>query len=432
MDMKHFETNDKLRSLALVLDTYEDIFLLLEYTPNLKHLNIQSKTLLGSGKSIKELNLKLERFDLKLSRNKLVVLPMYDKSINFDELINSIKPFSSSLICLSINLADLGLLLDFTGSYSFFTSKIPFNILTLQQWLESMTQLKQFHFYTKLTSHLKIDKKIILTEFKNRYWLDHNWSFGMHGKYLYTLPFYFDHLHQFPNGSETIKLNNSRLWSNVQSMGLSIAQQYDINLIRDIKMKILNLNIIEFPVWPFVRSQVSFRSNDKRYDTENILNKLTTIHFSAFHECERELLLNSLSNLRDLIYSSQELSTIEFSLNAFGFNRTNQMENDVYSILKLLEDINEVYFSNIKHITICLNNEWSLTHSSENILFKILKQFKHLETFLIFISTNFEDNELHLVEENIFKFLYRLRMNKHLENYEIKYFHRYFLISLLK
>jgi hypothetical protein len=61
MDMKHFETNDKLRSLGLVLNDYEDIFSLLEYTPNLKHLNIQCKTLLSSEKSVKELNLKLSR-----------------------------------------------------------------------------------------------------------------------------------------------------------------------------------------------------------------------------------------------------------------------------------------------------------------------------------------------------------------------------------
>jgi hypothetical protein len=357
---------------------------------------------------------------------------MYDQSINFDDLINSIKPFSSSLICLSLNLADSGLLLDYTGVYSLFTSKIPFNIVTFQQWLESMIQLKQFYFYTKLNSYLKINLKRILTEFENRYWLDHNWLFGMHEKYLYTLPFYFDHLHQFPNGSETIKLNNSGLWYNVQSIGLSIRQQYDINLIRNIKMKIPNLNIIEFPVWPFVRSEVLFRSNEKRNDTENILNKLTTIHFSVFHQCERELLLNSLSNLRDLIYSSEELSTIEFSLNVFGFHQTNEMENDVYSILKVLEHINEIYLSNIKHIIICLKNEWSLTHSSEKLLFKILKQFKDLQTFLIFISPDLEDDELHLIEENIFKFIYQLRRNKHLQNYEIKYFHRYFLISLLK
>ncbi len=376
--------------------------------------------------------MKLERFDLKLSRNKFSILPMYDQSINFDDLINSIKPFSSSLICLSLNLADSGLLLDYTGVYSLFTSKIPFNIVTFQQWLESMIQLKQFYFYTKLNSYLKINLKRILTEFENRYWLDHNWLFGMHEKYLYTLPFYFDHLHQFPNGSETIKLNNSGLWYNVQSIGLSIRQQYDINLIRNIKMKIPNLNIIEFPVWPFVRSEVLFRSNEKRNDTENILNKLTTIHFSVFHQCERELLLNSLSNLRDLIYSSEELSTIEFSLNVFGFHQTNEMENDVYSILKVLEHINEIYLSNIKHIIICLKNEWSLTHSSEKLLFKILKQFKDLQTFLIFISPDLEDDELHLIEENIFKFIYQLRRNKHLQNYEIKYFHRYFLISLLK
>jgi hypothetical protein len=89
---------------------------------------------------------------------------------------------------------------------------------------------------------------------------------------------------------------------------------------------------------PFILSQISFRTNDKLNHTESILNKLTTIHFSTFHEFGRELLLN----LKDLIFSSRELSTIEFSLNPYGFHQTNPIENDVYSILEVLEGMNKI------------------------------------------------------------------------------------------
>ena len=62
--------------------------------------------------------------------------------------------------------------------------------------IESMNQLKQFHLYAKLSQY-SIDRNEILSRFKYQFWFDNNYSFGMHNRYFYTLPFHFDYLHEF-------------------------------------------------------------------------------------------------------------------------------------------------------------------------------------------------------------------------------------------
>jgi hypothetical protein len=96
----------------------------------------------------------------------------------------------------------------------------------------------------------------------------------------------------------------------VKSIELPMTEQYNLNFIKDIQMKIPNLNFIKFTGTSFVprrQTHVSFASNDERNHTTGILDKLTTIHFSGSIECEKEWLINSLLNLKYLIFSSKEL-----------------------------------------------------------------------------------------------------------------------------
>jgi hypothetical protein len=414
----HYQINSKLESLKLILTDYEDIFVLLEYTPNLKYLNIHSKPLSRSIRLIKNFNLKLKQFDLKLSTNHSA-----ESLIDFDQLMNNIKPFSSSLICLSLNIADLDI---------FNRNEIPFDFIKLQQWLQSMIKLKEFHFYGKLIGYFNLNKMISI-ELQNWYWLKYNLSFGMHEKYLYTLPFYFGYLHRFPNRFQITKsnnleisINNSRLWSNVKSIELPITEQYDKNFICEIKMKLPNLSSIQFIGVCHVlthETHISLTNNN-----ESILDKLTTIDFTGLIERETEWLINSLPNLRYLIFSSRELSSLEFSLKSGQFRLPFQMENDLDSILKQLD---EIHFSNIKHITISLNDSWTLSNHSANLLIKILKKSKDLQTFLIYISKNPKYDEIQLTEEKLHKFLDRLSKSRIKKHYEIKCFRRYCFIFKL-
>jgi hypothetical protein len=70
------------------------------------------------------------------------------------------------------------------------------------------------------------------------------------------------------------------------------------------------------------------------------------------------------------------------------------MENDI----KQLEEINEIYFSN------------------------------YLKTFLIYISQDLRYDNLDLIQQKLQNFIYQLRMDKIIENYEIKCFRRYCFI----
>ncbi len=77
------------------------------------------------------------------------------------------------------------------------TNAFQFDGFTLQQqFLESMIQLKSFHLYTQLEKEPR-DIERLLSTFQTQFWFNHHWTFGMHGTYLYTLPFHFDKLKDF-------------------------------------------------------------------------------------------------------------------------------------------------------------------------------------------------------------------------------------------
>jgi hypothetical protein len=56
------------------------------------------------------------------------------------------------------------------------------------------------------------DRDTILSQFQNPYWIDHNWSFGMHDKYFYTLPFQYDDFPGYFKGFDDIKSNKPEIF----------------------------------------------------------------------------------------------------------------------------------------------------------------------------------------------------------------------------
>jgi len=58
--------------------------------------------------------------------------------------------------------------------------------------------MKQFHFYAKINPDL-INSDEILLRFKNEYWFDHSWYFGMHHNV------HFDYLYQCSNGFKNVR-----------------------------------------------------------------------------------------------------------------------------------------------------------------------------------------------------------------------------------
>ncbi len=172
--------------------------------------------------------------ELRLKQLYLTLKHKTATSHSFDSLTNSIKLFLSSLTYLSLNIVNVS---------STSLNDIPFNSIKLQQFLESMKELKEFHVYAKLDADY-INSDLILLEFKNEYWFDHNLSFEMHQNYFYTLPFHFDYLYRFYGGFRSVKSNNleilindSRIWYYVKSIELERTLNYNTNIIKELKIK---------------------------------------------------------------------------------------------------------------------------------------------------------------------------------------------------
>ncbi|CAF4126642.1 unnamed protein product, partial [Adineta steineri] len=232
---------------------------------------------------------------------------------NLNELINGIQQFSSSLICLSLNLFECDNIRE---------NEIPFNGVKLQQLLESMIELEQFHLYATLNSY--DNSRNVLSQFQDQYWFDHKWTFEMHGTYFYTLPFHFEYLHEF----------------------------YEL--------------ILEYDSNEEVKSHVT-------------LDNITTIQFDhGSVENGNEWLIQALPNLNHLILSTVDLPSPDSQSVDLLNKRIRRLDiNSTDSLLEQLTEISYVYFSNIEHIY------FERSQSYADIVKKILKNFKSLERLII-------------------------------------------------
>jgi hypothetical protein len=193
----------------------------------------------------KKINTKLKQLDLTVLKQytSYMEFKYAPRPIGINQIIEHIQDFPSSLICLSFNLVDANV-----GR----TNDVPVDGIKLQQSLESMRGLKQFHFYARSPSYSD-NQENILSQFQNKYWSDHNWTFGMHRNYFYTLPFHFDYLHEFYKGFDDVKSNNPeilltnpRLWYNVKYIDLRDPSTYDFHFVKQLKTKMPQLTVIEF------------------------------------------------------------------------------------------------------------------------------------------------------------------------------------------
>ncbi len=85
--------------------------------------------------------------------------------------------------------------------------------------------------------------------FETQFWFDHQWTFGMHEAYLYTLPFHHDELKDFIDfdqmkSSNSNVFNSLQRWSRIKSIEFSDSFQLKSNLIEQIKLRMTNLTSI--------------------------------------------------------------------------------------------------------------------------------------------------------------------------------------------
>jgi hypothetical protein len=389
----------------------------IQYTPNLKYLNVKARLPFGNEQPIDKINIKLKQLHLTLNKSNYYA--------NLDLLIDGIKQFSSSLIYLSLDLVDFSV----RGINEF-----SFNSLKLPQLLESMKELKKFNFYIKLPSS-KYYNDIDLSQFKDQHCFNHNSSFGMHGGYVYTLPFHFDNLYDCFEDFNDIKLNNceilknnSRIWYNVKSIQLPVRAGYNRNFVKELKRKMPKLALIKFDgyeVSPKTHTQ------DSSGNTDVTLDNVTTIQFiRGSIENQKDWIFYSLPNLRHLILSYTALPLIDSELTPILNKKIQRLDIDAHCQAEQLTEINYVYFSNVQNINFYLNDIDKSPEFYAGIIIKILKNFKSLKILMIRIVQKCHGaGELSFVEINLTKIIEYFDMNEMHKTYQVTYLREYTLFS---
>jgi hypothetical protein len=314
-------------------------------------------------------------------------------------------------------------------------NEIPFNGTKLQQVLESMTELKQLHLYAQLRPvDSPFNYDIILLQFQNQYWFDHNWSFAIYGPYFFTLPFHFDYLYGFYGDFDNVKsnnpeilINNRRIWYNVKSIECLMLYSCDEYFVKKLKMKIPKLTSIEFTGFRFfpIREAGDLHIiKDERKKIDLRLDNVTTVAFvKGYIEDQKDWIIYSLPNLRHLILCSTKLPSIDSEIVPILNERIQQLDIDG-EFSKRLTETSYVYFSNVQHINICLDYPLRAVHLYADVI-TILTNFKNLKT--LFIHMN-RVSGLHLSNNaELSKAIQYLEMNGITKNYQVKHIQEYYL-----
>ncbi|CAF1342136.1 unnamed protein product [Rotaria sordida] len=420
-EIDNLVSNINIHSLSLKSADFISAFSFFKYTPNLKIFNLITTTSYLHDKLDKDLDLskiKLEKLYLTL---KIDASDSLIGGRQFRLLINLIKQFSSSLIYLSLNLSVIKI-----GTYN----DIQFNGIQLQQQLlESMIELKQFHLYANLWDYL-LDIKSILSTFENQFWFDHNWSIGMHGHYLYTLPFHFDKLYDFIDFDD-IKSNNSNIlnypwtWYHVTSINFSSSSKLNLNLIKQLKIKMPNLISITFNSFSFQYFETtkdSSISDDKLQKIDITLDSVTTVQFEDESMKDiKQWILDILPNLKHLVLSG----TTQFFPQVDKRIERLKILN-LYSLSDMLK-LGYIYFPNLLHVEIqfFLDSELNLDNYASYCVMEMLKSFKHSKTLMIHFYWRSEDGWYHISIADLSKMIAKLDINEILKTFEMKHFYNF-------
>jgi hypothetical protein len=407
--IKYLTINKNIHSLSLNLFDFDNLISLLRHTPNLKDLNVIGNSFcrrrtLTTTRNWPEIKLKKFYFTATIDDHVTWTYEHY-----FLPLTDLIKQFSSSLICLSIDLSQNWILENGDNKFDGITLK--------KQLLESMIELKTFHLYVKLKRASNSLIKYQLPTFDNEFWLEHNWSFGTHENYLYTLPFHFNKIYDFID-FDHIESNYSKIlhspftWYHVKSIDLSKCPNLNSNLIKQIKIKMPNLISITLN---------SERINDLyTNEYETTLDSITTVHCEGeFIENIKQWLIYVLPNVKHLVLSYSPQPTTQLSKKMKFLQKLHTYFRDD----RITTDY--LYFSKIQDVEIklLLKDVDDLYNYVLRLVKEILEMFKNLKFFIFnFYRINYSFNEP-FIELN--KMITLLNMDKISKNYQIKHIYHH-------
>ena len=421
----HLQMNFNLHSLTIKLDNYHLIFSLIKFTPNLDYLSIQSPPPREFQQGTSSTEIKLKKLFIKLI-DDLQNFSLAFAQIYLNRLIRDIELFSSSLICLSLDLIGLDLQ---------DTNEFPFNNIIFEQLMQSMVQLKEFHFYAKVPQ--RCDENI-LSRFENSFWLDRQWIFGMHERYIYTLPFRFDDLYEFSHDFDHIRLTddqilkkNPRSWYHVKSIELYPIEKYKVNFIEQLEIKMPKLNLIKFG--PCYLEKFNEREDVNRNERREFLGRLYSVRTI---ECtwgyianKKEWLSDQLPESRILFLSVRESPSTENQISSKLNDKSQQLDTMMDLQLKQLIEIDYIYFPNVQHLSFYLYYYWDRFQCYGDLIIKIFENFQMLNTLTIYTPWIFQGHTDQFSQIDLTKLFQYLRGSRCMTNYEMRYFRRYILFS---
>lgn len=366
------EQNYNLQSLTLLLIDFKDIYTLLLYTPNLQELNLQSEAPFRPRTFFQKIRINLKKLTLKILAQKQRYTYLNDfwyEQTDIEQLVNFIQQFSTSLSYLS---------LDFIQTVDTLSDADK-----LQQLLEPMIELRQFHLFAVVYGD-EIDCNAILSKFNHHFWLDHVWSFGMYDNKLFTLPFRFDYFTRLDK-----HLNSEWISNSVKTIDLLIESIFDYNLLKEFRIKLPKLSTIHFSVLGSQTKELSEDFNPK----ELCFNSVTTASFTHYFRCsdpsseiideEKSWLIYLLPNLKYLTLSVPQLPSIEQEFN----HNIQHLELTIDTFMNELEILIEqcyVYFPNVQYLYFRTRDPQCIMEEEAKMYVDVLNNFKNLKALLIY------------------------------------------------
>ena len=297
-----------------------------------------------------------------------------------------------------------------------------------------MKKLQQFHFYMRIAS-FGYRPEIDLSEFQGQYWFNQNPSFGVHGEYLYTLPFHFKNIHecfqdfnhiQFKN-CDRLK-NNSQIWHRVKFLQLPIRSVYNKKFVKELKTKMPNLTSIRFSGYDI---SPEIPRVDSSWNEDVTLKNVTILEIiQGSIENQKDWIIRSLSNVRHLILSYTEIPSRDSQLMPILNKQIQRLDIDVYCQVEQLAEANENYFSSVENLNFYLNENRKSPQWYAEIVLKMLKNIRNLKIMMI-RNANFchAENELSFAEKNSIKILEYFNMSEMQKIYRVESIGEYTLFS---
>ena len=359
-----------LTKLRIKLNELAEIFSLFQYTPFLKYLNIIFNDV-GIYNSQEKCSIQLERLHM-----------MYNKAIlsnkEYYPMTEMIKMFSASLKCLALNFSNI--IFDLDNSLS--------NGEELRkQLLESLSSLIEFHFYTRTCWEFQSD---ILSTFRSQFWLDRNWIMATHGSqgYMYTLPFYFNEIHEFGDftsvrtTNDKILLNNPYVWRKIQSIQLLEPSKIDFDLLRIQMPKLVSI---------YTDSDAKFIEMISKENVD-VLNNVTIMNCLDYSLSKTDSFwfTKRASIFKYSPFDMQQMSSAN-SIILKNIQRLHIYHNQ----MKQFVDSDHVLFPNLEYLIIDHTNNSNDIFIYSSSVPSLLSKMNQLKTIFIYLSGMY-NSDIHL------------------------------------